>query len=616
MNLLHLAIQGFKSFKKEQILDFRSMGFYLLSGSNQLNPDLGPNGCGKTSVWDALSWCFFGRTVRGVRASNVVNWEGSELCRVETDFVLDDGRKGFVSRTQSPNSLSIAFEGQEPKVVTQDELDDLFGWDYESFLNVCLMGQFNQFFFDLSPTEKLNTFSAALNIEYWSKKSDECRKKLASVTKERTDKANDVSKIEGAISSSQTHLADLQQKSREFADKKQEQLKQLNDKIGLQEGVIEGHLEQIKQKKEQISILAEKWEQVNKDLIAADEVVRKLQEEVAGLYATEQGHLRNLDKAKQEKSNLKEKVCSKCGTLLTPAGSQRQTEEADAKIKEMDDLHEKAWQASERKAAEKNEAAQELKKANALLDTIEREHKDRKRDLQGQEQLLNKARASYDQLLADEKRVKDEQDPYVRMIEDTQRNLGSDKDHLEREKQKLTDLESTCTSYETWAKLLKELRLWLIEDALKELEIEVNNALTSLGMSEWSVNFDIERESSTGGVSKGFSVFIRAPGHEPAPWESWSGGETQRLRIAGAIGLANLIRTRRGVSVNLEVWDEPTAHLSEEGVEDLVNFFQNRSRSEQRQVWIVDHRSLNYGSFDGEVNVAIDKTGSHFEVRG
>ena len=151
-----------------------------------------------------------------------------------------------------------------------------------------------------------------------------------------------------------------------------------------------------------------------------------------------------------------------------------------------------------------------------------------------------------------------------------------------------------------------------MDTALLELEIEVNNVLVALGLVDWRIEFEIERENKSGGVTRGFTVNVfPAGGDEAIPWEAWSGGETQRLRIAGAVGMANLIQSRKGVRTNIEVWDEPTAHLGQEGIDSLLDFFADRSVKEGKQVWLVDHRSLDYGGFDRVVHIVKSVEGSY-----
>jgi DNA repair exonuclease SbcCD ATPase subunit len=201
------------------------------------------------------------------------------------------------------------------------------------------------------------------------------------------------------------------------------------------------------------------------------------------------------------------------------------------------------------------------------------------------------------------------------MLEAASQRLDVSIKEQEEHKRVIGELQKRLGALEYWAKGFKQVKLWLVEQALTELEIEVNSSLVLLGLQDWRIRFDVERETTSGTTSKGFTIFIESPlsGEQSVPWEAWSGGETQRLRIAGAIGLASLIRSRQGCECNLEIWDEPTAHLSEEGITDLLTFFETRARSLQRQIWLVDHRSLNAGNFDHEVTVVKTVQGSQIK---
>ena len=180
---------------------------------------------------------------------------------------------------------------------------------------------------------------------------------------------------------------------------------------------------------------------------------------------------------------------------------------------------------------------------------------------------------------------------------------------------RLADSQEQHLLKQFWVKGFKEVRLQEISEALTQLELEVNSGITQLGLPAWEVHFDSDMETARGTVKRGFTVKVLSPDNDTSvPWRAWSGGEAQRLRLGGNMGLSDLVRGRLGVSLALEVWDEPTQFLSPQGVTDLLDALKRRAEEHQRQIWVVDHRSLGYGAFDGVVTVVKDRSGSRFEI--
>lgn len=178
----------------------------------------------------------------------------------------------------------------------------------------------------------------------------------------------------------------------------------------------------------------------------------------------------------------------------------------------------------------------------------------------------------------------------------------------------IKELEQEHAAVNYWVNGFKKVRLFVVEEVLHQLEIEVNNNMSSLGLTDWRVEFDVERENKSGGVTKGFTVLIYAPGRaEPVRFEAWSGGETQRLRLAGDLGLANLIMIRAGLTNTMEFYDEPSSHLSEEGINDLLETLQQRAVATGRRIWVVEHHSLDYGEFAGVLMAVKTGEGSRLE---
>ncbi len=94
------------------------------------------------------------------------------------------------------------------------------------------------------------------------------------------------------------------------------------------------------------------------------------------------------------------------------------------------------------------------------------------------------------------------------------------------------------------------------------------------------------------------------------PWEAWSGGEGQRLRLAGTLALSNLILRQFNRTCNIQIWDEALRWLSGSGKEDMLTLLQEAAHNQNKQIWVVDQSELAF-SFDGVVKVVKDEGGSH-----
>lgn len=161
-----------------------------------------------------------------------------------------------------------------------------------------------------------------------------------------------------------------------------------------------------------------------------------------------------------------------------------------------------------------------------------------------------------------------------------------------------------------WVRGFKSVKLFAVSNALNELEAEVNSALDGLGLGGWSVEFDVDKENKSGTLSKGFFAFINGPDNlEPVKWEAWSGGESQRLRLAASLGLANMIRSSKGLDLPFEIWDEPSQWMSDAGITGLLDVLQRRAKRLKRQIWLIDHRGLEH-PFDAAICVTKTLEGS------
>lgn len=610
-----LTIQGFRSFDKEQELEFDlPAGFYLLSGENRLEPDLGANGSGKSTVWDALCWALFGKTARGIRGTAVRNWDPTaNLTKVVVEFEHNGGQY-VVTRTHDPNTLTLDRPtpgSAGPRTVAQEELEAILGFGYTAFLHTALMGQFNAFFFDLSATEKLKLFSELLQLDLWAEASKGAKERWAEVDAERQEAEKEESSLASRLATLKEELAKAKEDARAFDERREQEAGELQKEVQRLTTLHQG----AKARRDACRVTLEeaevRRELVQKQMLEKDDERSALKEEWGRHVALVRDLTKARERLEQSAQQLRSGTCPECGQPVDGRKALAETLTLLHRNQEEGKAASTLEQATKGKVDAANQRLKQLaaadEEAEAHIQDAVQDLQEAGKEMRAHKEALGAAQARYDLLTG-------QGNPHQQRVQDLRSQEQEASKGWERAGEAARRAYRLAEHLAFWSRKFKEVRLWLVKQSLLELEIEVSNVLSQLGLEGWGVEFDIERENRLGQVSRGFTCLIRPPGGaEAVPWEAWSGGETQRLRIAGAVGLARLISHRLGLTFNLEVWDEPTAHLSEEGVHDLLDFFEGRCREERKQIWMVDHRTLNAGSFDGEVRVVKGGKGSRIK---
>jgi DNA repair exonuclease SbcCD ATPase subunit len=634
MRLVKLELSSFRSFIIERYLEFPDKaGFYLMRGENKVNLDLGGNDTGKSTTWDALCWCLFGKTARGLRASNIASWQDSlETTRVSATFEIRSGlvpgvarkykhSKLFtICRTHAPNSLTITNYGtvlseNTGEALTQEKLEEIIGMNYSSFLHTTLLGQFSKFFFDLSPTDKLAIFVDVLNLSCWVDASNKAKKRTQFLKDEYTRGEKELSSLAGELEATLTHLKKAKEDQQSHKKSSEEDKNKTREAI-LSKQKEKAELEEYLENLEKTLAKIEKSLEENEKTIAPwNDKADKFTSQLIGIEKELIVIDKEADKIKDKiEKVINEKKCARCGQEISEKMQSDMVADLKEELRSSEKERKSLVNTAKAKVEKSEEVAAHLKENIASQEQIKDKYRKKKKFYDENERGLIQIDAAITQLEKELKNLEKE-NPFDSTVKNLNKAIAKTKQEIEIVESALGKIGREQISTEFWIKGFKELRLWLVDSALRELEVNVNNSMLELGLDGWRVEFDIERETKSGGVSKGFIVLVHSPesttSNGVAPFESWGGGVTQRLRIAGEVGLAEMIRSRQGVSFDLEVWDEVSTHLSVEGVEDMLDFFAERVRKTRRQIWLVDHNNL-IGDFDGRLVVSKDITGSQY----
>ena len=586
--LTSLKLVNFRSYRGEHFFEFpTSNGLFFLTGKNSVEPALGSNGAGKSTLLDAIVWILYGRTTRGLKANEVISDWGASSCQGTLQLTV--GTPLTVYRSQKPNHLLL-----NDKIVDQEELQKHIRLNFESFLCSVLIPQFGQSFFDKSPSEKLTLFSDIMNLDYWLSRSQDAANIAADAEFNLNSFQKLIDKKTGHIDAIKADLQTLHEAVTQFETKKKSEISILaKRKVNLEKTIsINDKIDEII---ERTNNSLKNWE-ASRDF-DIDKIAETARER-SGII----GQIKILDEQQKDLETLQQQQkCPTCRQKINSGSIQQHVSTLTIKKAacennivaidgELDMIKRSLLQAKlkiESITSKLNDLEDEKFKEDNILKEIE---------------LLN----------AEIEATLDTKNPYTKLIFQKEQHLRQMFLSLESDRKHYHEWAEKLEAANFWTKGFKRIRLFIIEQAFQTLEVEVNNCLAQLGMPDWQISFDVERENKSGGVTKGFMVFVHSPANTgPVRWENWSGGETQRLQLAGTLGLANLIMQANGLQNHIEFFDEPSTHLSPEGMLDLANTLHERAMIEGKQIWIVDHAAItNFGDFEGIIEVEKTKNGS------
>lgn len=577
IGLRELRIEGFRSFTKRTLIQFKpEPGFKLLCGDNQVMPRLGSNGAGKSSTWDALVWCLYGLSVRGLKASELVSW-GVKRPRVEAILELD-GEAISIVRMGNPNALTV-----NEVAAQQSDIETLIGLNRARFLHSVMFGQGVPLFLDLSMAERGALFDEILDLEIWTLAAQQASLRSAEQAKAAAGLERDEAAQIGRAEAYETASAESAKQAGDWEAKREADLEALLNEAE----ELNGFLEEMDEK-----MAAEFAETaLQPKLIPQSTPAKALQQERDALMAERaEVQLRHKQAIEMDAFYGTHEECPTCHQDISADFASDRLKEAKAAILET--------------AARDKEIHKRRVQIEAQMDAAQGLHDAAVQAAVAYNDKLSKRRQQYadlrrraDRAMEQAEALAEQDNPALQGKKRYRKLAMAAREAAEELQTKRHAAMAEQKRAEFWRDAFRRLRLRIIDEALALFELEATNAAQGLGLMGWRIRCVTETETKSGGARLGLNIKAESPDIQ-GPWSAWSGGESQRVRLAVSLGLSSMIQKRAGRSFDFEVWDEPSAWLSAEGIEDLLEALRARSMSLQRSVWLLDHRALMQAGFD------------------
>lgn len=578
-----------------------------ITGVNKAQPSLASNDLGKSTLINALYWVLTGKTLRSARPGGAVEcWSTTDTVRVVLHFAKN-GIDHVLVRERRPNNLTL--DGQ---TVSNENILVLLGLSEEAIKNTIIIGQFNDFFLDLRPEQQSQLFAELLNLQIY----EEAAGRASQQVRQLERRINDIEKLEnqvhGQIMELTQQITSTTIKKDEFeATKAADIIKRKAEKTQLKQ--------EIKKLKEDLDKIIQDDKGLP-DISEQEELIKELSESMGDLDSSVvtlgTSLARNHKELQMVEAQLNtyrntNNICPECGQEVDKDHIAEKIEGYSIRRRKLLDTIESEELIKKKRQRRRDAIVEEI---TSIADSIQ----EARVSIAESKELRTDVTIKLNQLWDDEKYLVQKLDDLVNSKnphEDSLWELHERKRVLRRNQREFainkTDAAKTLASYEIWAKAFKEIRLNLIDDTLMELEFTVNKHIAALGLHDWEVGFETERETSQGKLVSKMTVNIFPPDrNEPVSLDALGGGVTTRIQLGIFFGLSEILLARAGVLPNIEWLDEPCKHLSDEGVGDLLECLRDRARETGRTIYVIEHKMLDHSEFDSVIWIEKDADGS------
>lgn len=236
MKITRVYARDFLSYQ-ELDLSLADRGLCLVEGENQDTG--GSNGSGKSSIFEAVVWCLFGKTTKGVGADEIIRHDAmGEQVKGETYVcveILDEGVTYEVYRhrkhRKNGNKCILFVNGRDKTsstdTATQKLINQILRLDYKSFISSVMYPQKAENFVELTDSERKDIFSKLIGTERFSEALARVKAKKKELEARSNEKILKQSSIIGAMD---TCLSQITATEKNIADYDRQRVSQIQEK--------------------------------------------------------------------------------------------------------------------------------------------------------------------------------------------------------------------------------------------------------------------------------------------------------------------------------------------------------------------------------------------------
>ncbi|HFY9973187.1 MULTISPECIES: AAA family ATPase [Klebsiella pneumoniae complex] len=618
MKFLTLEVENFMALANAKVeLDQR--GLVLIQGVNAGDSSAASNGAGKSTLMNSLMWCIYGETSHGVKGDDVLSTGHEKNCRVKVT-IEDEGKRYAIIRHRKHKEFKnrLIVRGEDGDMtkgkdsLTQEFVERLIGASKEVFMASIYASQEAMPDLPGMSDKNLKTIvEEAAGVDRLTKAYAIARERANAAAARMETTKTKMDACLSLVESAQNELESAKTSSEAWERDRNERLDVARaDLVGAEVTLTEVEME-LRSLPEQIRDTENAIGKEREKLASKEEHDAKLVK-VRGAITDIRASIRiteNIQKEAMQRARAfkvkAEEVNTKVGEPCPTCGKAYCVEDLST-VKEsfVEQARSEISQAqasatSVAKYQEHLEKALKIESSlvastpdvSAIISRIEQLTKElgtlrhREKEIVAVEALVARARSEVD-------RITKETNPFLAVIKRHEESLAANKSNYGVLKTELKNIQEQALLLDKARQVYSPagVRSHILTSVTPFLNAQTAEYLNTLSdgniVAEWST-----MESTKKGEWRDkFNISVRKIGASKT-FQSLSGGEKRKVRIACSLALQDLVASRASKNIELFIGDEIDDALDTAGLERLMGILEAKAR-ERGTVMIISHKEM------------------------
>lgn len=566
----------------------------------------GKNGCGKTTVLDAINYALFNKPLRDVKLAQLVNSVNKKKMLVKINFTIN-GKNYEIHRGQKPSVFQVFIEGEQ---IDQDASardlqakveNEILGCNFRTFNQVVVIASTGYtYFMELSAAERRDVVEKMLDIEVLGHMVTLLKERVKEVKAKGASIENKTSQIQQSISHARNLIAQAQQMGDEQVEQLDQHIAEVDqavDELNAELQKLRSEHEELQKEKPEIDLDSEKarHQEAEKEINELAEVVRQAKSHIHVLE-------NEVSTDKKTKSFYNDNDhCDRCHQPIDEEFKRRVNDKMDENILQAENkIHQHTQSIEEQKELaqakqaiikEVEQLAAKLRQWNNLVDGVLHKARNVQGRISDQMNTKNRLVDNKNQILS-----KGTQD--IGKYYDEIAKLEGDLEDLAKNRAEVTEEEELCRLA---GEMLKDkgLKAKVIKQFLPLINHTINHYLDSM---DANYSFVLDEQ---------FNETIKSRYRDTFSYGSFSNGQRMRINLAILFMWRKLAESKNTVSSNLLFIDEVLdGSLDTDAIDSIFRLFETMTGT---RIFVISHRTEIIEHFDRVIEVSMNGNFSQYD---